>query len=447
MSMTRKEWYILILSEIEKKFNKGSSANWTSKYFEALSEEIYLKTNVLISTSTLKRIFGKVSTNEEYYPQQSTLNALKEFSGVTIKEPKSEFYFSQIHQQLEENDLNAEVQLPQSEKQSVPIAETKNTSKPKIKLKGKTWVYGLCFVTLLLFAYGFVKFIWPSAQLTDPKFHVIKLDGKNSFMTARYGFDISKIKDSVFFKDGTRYGKLVYVEPTSDNMAFFYNKPGNYFASLRTRKNILADSICILVRTNGWESAIGYLYQTDRNYYVDLQKATQNGYFHIDKKLMPAYGVDTNKHVLCYLENFKQTNQNGDSFLFETDIKNTVRWNSLRCNAFEFAIAGDNGNIKFEIVNEGCSTYSQAILSENYMDGFKHDLSQLTNNFSEFKNIKVINTNKNVSLKIDNNEVFKGTYENSIGNLVGISIVFHGSGFVKTISLKKDESSPEIFKY
>jgi len=63
----------------EIRFNRGASADWKHSDFNDLSREILYHTDVNISPSTLKRIFGKISVVDDYIPQQATLDALKKY--------------------------------------------------------------------------------------------------------------------------------------------------------------------------------------------------------------------------------------------------------------------------------------------------------------------------------------------------------------------------------
>lgn len=56
--------------------NKWSDANYI-----VLSEAVTRETKIYISKNTLKRVFGKLKTNESYHPQITTLNALAIFVG------------------------------------------------------------------------------------------------------------------------------------------------------------------------------------------------------------------------------------------------------------------------------------------------------------------------------------------------------------------------------
>ncbi|MFD1163293.1 hypothetical protein [Hwangdonia seohaensis] len=65
--------------QIEEKLGWGDSSNWHSEVFIELSETIQHQTKVLLSPTTLKRVWGKVTYKSS--PSISTLNALSQFIG------------------------------------------------------------------------------------------------------------------------------------------------------------------------------------------------------------------------------------------------------------------------------------------------------------------------------------------------------------------------------
>ena len=65
------------LKAIESKLNWGDSADWHNDVFIELSELIHTKTKVLLSPTTLKRVWGRVQYTSS--PSISTLNALAQF--------------------------------------------------------------------------------------------------------------------------------------------------------------------------------------------------------------------------------------------------------------------------------------------------------------------------------------------------------------------------------
>src|SRR5688500_6826322 len=64
---------------IEQKLSWGSGDNWQNQDFEALSAQIFDQTQVVLSVSTLKRVWGKVKYDS--LPSPTTLNTLAVFAG------------------------------------------------------------------------------------------------------------------------------------------------------------------------------------------------------------------------------------------------------------------------------------------------------------------------------------------------------------------------------
>ena len=64
------------LEAIEKQLAFGPSVQWTHRNFESLSENIELKTGILLSVSTLKRVWA---SDYKSLPQKATLDALVQF--------------------------------------------------------------------------------------------------------------------------------------------------------------------------------------------------------------------------------------------------------------------------------------------------------------------------------------------------------------------------------
>ena len=64
---------------VEEKLNWGKSENWRHHDFETLSNKIFEETDVMLSSTTLKRVWGKLKYNS--VPNSNTLNALASYIG------------------------------------------------------------------------------------------------------------------------------------------------------------------------------------------------------------------------------------------------------------------------------------------------------------------------------------------------------------------------------
>lgn len=69
----------LLLKQIEDKLDWGDRKHWQAKDFDNLSELIFNETKIVLSPSTLKRVWGKVNYTSK--PNLSTLDTLAKFVG------------------------------------------------------------------------------------------------------------------------------------------------------------------------------------------------------------------------------------------------------------------------------------------------------------------------------------------------------------------------------
>src|SRR5438552_9743330 len=68
-----------LLKIIEEKLGWGESSAWQSNDFESLNQLILTETGISLSTSTLRRIWGRV--DYKHLPSTTTLNTLAMFAG------------------------------------------------------------------------------------------------------------------------------------------------------------------------------------------------------------------------------------------------------------------------------------------------------------------------------------------------------------------------------
>ncbi len=92
---------------IEEKLAWGDSALWQNQDFEALSEEIFVKTKVNLSTTTLKRLWGKATYNSN--PNLTTLNVLSQFVGYENWRAFTSNGFQPMETIMEENRIAPQI--------------------------------------------------------------------------------------------------------------------------------------------------------------------------------------------------------------------------------------------------------------------------------------------------------------------------------------------------
>ena len=391
---------------IIKIFGKGKPTSWRNRDFEDLSFEIKMASKVLISASTLKRIFGKNKTSDTYYPQESTLEAMETYARISVTEK------------------NPFLHLPQKK------------------------YYSLLFIPFLIIGILLLSRSHSAStdKLISAKIELQKIDGANP-ATAFFHYEIPETKDSLFVSFGDEH-PLKYLSPKKQLISHYYRYPGIFDVNINTNRQVVSDTLKLFIPTNDWQALAYYLDKeyNDRYHPLPIDLATSDMGFHPTRKNLASIGMDTTQIIVLRLDNFKKTGLNGDTFHLKTRLKNVTHWPSVRCYSAYINIIGKNGSIKFKLTNNGCSRYGEYTLSEKRAHGSNADLSNFSLDIKSWNDIEINNINQHVQVNINAVSVFQKDYKKSIGEILGVSLQFHGNGYVDYFELLDKDDSP-IFEH
>ncbi len=424
--MLNNERFNNILREIEVKFGRGSSKNWINRDFEDLSLQIRLSTKIVISTLTLKRVFGKIKTPDDYLPQKVTQQALEIYAGLTAKNQLQKSSIS---------DLKPEPEV-------VPDIIQNN---PKKKF------HTLLFVAISAMCISGLCFIFISKS-TDNKalngsLKLIKTEGENP-KTAYFEYSTPNVVDSFKILFDEEYPAVFAPNGKSTKISYYFQYPGLFKVRMLHKNAIVSDTISVFVPSKGWQASAYYFEQkySERYFPLDIKKCLQSGIFHSTKQLLSTTSLDTTKIAVIRIDDFRKTGKTGDSFTLETTLKNPDQWPGIRCNSIFLYVQGTEGTIRLRFANPGCSYWIDYILSEKYISNKDSDLSNFTFDLNNWQQFRLENRNKKVDLFINNSRRFSDTYKKSIGEIVGVTVLFHGNGYIKDYLLK-DLTGAELFKF
>lgn len=392
-----------LLRKTESGFGRGPSADWRNKDFEDLSFEINLKSKILISPATLKRLFGKVKTSAKYTPQESTIKALQIFSGYN-------------------DDIISDKKYSSKWNYLVPL------------------IIPLIFVVIWLF-----KQKMENSELKSCQLGLVKIEGNDS-ASAYFNYSVPKSKDSIFIDFGNN-SDLIHVRGANKTISHFYGFPGYFDTKIRTRKKILKEGVKAFVPTTGWK-ALAHYFNKDlitRYFPVPFNGNVNKGIFHATRKNLASLGIDSTEIVVVRLDNYKKTQVSGDSFTLHSRFKNSSFWPGIRCFSVHYYVIGTKGQVYFKFTSKGCSSVAEYKTGEIYAQGSNKDLTNFTVDLHKWSDIEIKNTNKHVTVMIGDSLAFDGLYTNSIGEILGSTILFHGSGSVDYIYLN-DGGGKAVFE-
>ena len=200
---------------VEQRLGWGSSANWQHQDFENLSDQVFEATGVVLSASTLKRIWGKVQYNSK--PNLSTLDALARFIGFANW-----------------RTFTASAAVPPEP--AAPVLPVKRRSFPK-----------MVFVLLLLaIAFLFIGFIFLYKPVKQLQYDQVRFSSQPVTLgvpnTVVFEYDATHSNaDSVFIQQSWDPKRRFKVNKNLHTYTSTYYMPGYYKAKLILNNSIVKE--------------------------------------------------------------------------------------------------------------------------------------------------------------------------------------------------------------
>ena len=411
-----------ILELVESKFNRGSSKNWKNRDFEDLNFEITKKTKTNISSHTLKRIFGKIKTDEYYLPQKATIQALKLYI-----------------------DYDSNVKTI-----TAIDTTTSNSSLKQDKINKKSTVKIIIFAIFLIII-GLISIFIYNSEITKHKIYgEVKLTYTEGRIPKSAQFEYSTPNEKDSFKIGYDNEFEAIPVPNGKKMKsnYYYQYPGLFRVRMWKKNDIISPTISVYVQTNGWEVFGHYpkQKQLERFYPINLKKCIINGFFAPSKEVINKVGMDTCKLIVLTLNNYHPTGVIGDNFKIETTLKNSDEWPGATCNSVYLYVEGKKESIQLHFANPGCSYWIHCRISEKKLDKRNENLKNFTFDMTKWQHFRIENKDKTIRVFVNNTLRFTTSYTESIGEIMGVTIKFQGNGSLKNYQLT-DLGGNDIFKF
>jgi hypothetical protein len=156
--------------------------------------------------------------------------------------------------------------------------------------------------------------------------------------------------------------------------------------------------------------------------------------------------MDTSRLVEVRIANYKPTGISGDNFKIETTLKNSDVWSGSTCNSVILAISGRKEAIRLYFTNPGCSYWVRFKLSEKNLSNKNDNLSDFVFNLAEWQHFRIENRDKHISIYVNDIKRYSNSYNQSIGEIMGVTIKFQGNGYLKNFLLS-DLKENAIFRF
>lgn len=387
---------------IEEKLGWGESTTWQGSDFDKLSDRIFDETGVVLSSSTLKRVWGKVRYDST--PNIATLDALARFAGY---ESWRTFTTIQKNPVAEKQEVNEAAVIPRR-------------SFPKLLL---AVVAGAAII--IITGSMFLRKNKNVLTYTDVSFssHPVARGVPN---TVVFIYDASRSNaDSVFIQQSWDKKRRFKVDKQLHEYTSTYYYPGYYSAKL-----ILEDSIVkehdVFIETDGWE---GMIEETPIPVYLakDLF-STQLG---ISQQQLDKHIKSMDREAPIFtLSNVNHTfNINTKKFRFTAEVQNTYQQHNGICQYTNVIVMGTKGVIDIPVCRPGCVGEVGLQFGTQYVDGKTHDLSGFGVDFTKPVSIAGETNGEKIKIFINDKMVYQGKFQD-IGMVVGLRVRFSGTGII-----------------
>lgn len=399
---------------IEEKFHLPGNGSWKQRDFQYLSDLMLDRTGVRISLSTLKRIW---KGSDNHLPQLFTLNALA---------------------QLLEFDSWNDFKHMQS-----PAAPDNFTNKKDKLFLASPANKKYFFICIIVLAAAIITMAWflNSGNKINPDDVVFK-SRKNISAgvpnTVVFEYDISKTgADSALIQQSWDERFRANVSANDHWQTFIYYYPGFHTARLIIDKKIVKTEK-VNISTNGWECLVDGDVAQKTPYYVSVQSIINDGRLYVSKQTLLNNEIPVAEKEFRVnffnVGNLKQVNS--DNFVFETRIRNSIVDGALVCQYTQVNLICENGLVSIPFCNPGCASNIHLHVSDIFKTGKNFDLSPFGTDLSDWRKIRVLCQNKNMTVFVDDQPVYNIIYSKDLGSIAGFHFNFFGCGAVDDIQLK-----------
>jgi hypothetical protein len=410
MDNNSEQYYLgRLLDKIALLFERGASDQWTTYDFEKLSEAIFDRTQVRLSVTTLKRIWGRLKYDSA--PTLTTLNTLAQFAGYVDW-------------------------LDVKQKEAQPGEPVTVDVKTRPGKKTGFWVAGfggslvlIVGVYLLFLSARQKQAHYDKSQFEFSANKVIS-EGVPNSVIFHYAARIKP--DSLFIVQTWDMTRKQLVSSTGHEHSAIYYYPG-FFKTKLVADGQVVKTHDLWITSGGW---LCLLEDEPVPVYLKKEQYLQHGIVEVSEAMLAPYRKSPTQRLRIFNQGDMGDLMN-DNFTFETMLKNEFDDGSNACHKAQVLIQCKNDIIMIPLAAKPCvgdlSVYFCGAGAESKtadLSGFGCDLTQWTS-------LRVEVVNKVATIYVNNKKAYSSAFPNKPTGIVGVQYRFNGAAAVKDTRFKR----------
>jgi hypothetical protein len=413
----------------------GDAAFWTNEDFDKLSESIFDKTDVRLSVSTLKRVWGKVKYDSS--PNMGTLNALARFAGFEG--------WRQLATWAASADVAAKSLAPAGATGAVPNSQPPTINhptpipptppQPARRRKTTTPIILATIALLALLSLLSARLIHPDKTTAPLRFEA-RRTSDNLPNSVVFDYDATSFNPhSVIIQQSWDTHRRESVNPSGNQHTSIYYSPGYFRAKLIVDGEIKKQTD-VFIPSKGWK---GIILREPLPIYLGPDEVKQDsGFMGISKTtLKEKTGSGIFSGVWVDFANIREfPGITGDHFTLTTTVRNTSTVEECLCRKVQITLVGKLSAIIIPLCDKGCISDIGLYFGSGGFSGKDHDLSAFGCDFSQWQQIKCTEADHHFEIQLNGHTIFVRDKVGSIGDIMGVRVTFEGTGQIKDLHLQ-----------
>jgi hypothetical protein len=429
---------------IEHKLNWGASAVWTNQDFENLSESILEATGVTLSSTTLKRIWGRVKYDSA--PTATTLNTLAQYLGfehwrafrqseekTAVTQPGGNFSSGNGGNNTGAGYIPAAGSDPGNRETGKAVIYNKST-----RFVWAALGFGVIIVTAIL---GFNSIL--NKKIAAAESPAVKTYQFSSRKTVTEGVPNSVIfdydasaaaEDSVYIQQNWDPTRRIKVSRNQRQATSVYYYPGHFQARLVVGGEVVKKHQ-LLITTKGWQPMIE---QQGVPVYFEEKDAVKGNEMGLSAAQIRAKNIPMQPDApwVRYSKIGGWDSLGAKNFRFEAEVINDYGEGSAVCRHTEVYLHCAGSAIIIPLAGVGCVSDLNIMVVDKFVSGKEHDLSGLGADLSQWTKVACDAKDGLVTVRVDNRPAYQVTIGEDM-KIVGVSFRFKGTGRVRNVKLTK----------
>ena len=397
---------------IAEKLGWTSIREWRNYEFNLLSEQIFNSTGVQLSSTTLKRLFGKIKY--DHVPSSATLNTLARF----------------LEYENWMNFKSASLVGPPA------FISLPNPGGRRRSLIRKLIIACTLVTVLLVTAFGFIV-------LAEDKTTPGNKNPGDILFTSRplaQGLPNSVVfqlssgniqSDDIMIQQSWDSTKTLKLTKGQKEATAIYYLPGYFRAKLLIDKKITREHD-LFIPSQGWLATLDY---EPVPTYLKEPELIRDGSLRVSSLVLEEIKKQTKPLSLTYHLVRRFQNAFSDNFTLETSFQNLYGEGPAICKTVKLFILCTKGAFIIPFTIPGCASAINLKLGNKQLDGSSNDLSAFATDPSQPMEVKVEVKKRKAQIFLNGKFIKEQLYEKDAGEIVGFRYVFLGSGSVNYLRL------------